>query len=253
MGALHEGHGALIRCAQKENDICIVSIFVNPAQFGPKEDFKRYPRTLEKDKGFLKRMKVDVLFLPSAKEMYPQGFESTVETGQLGRVLCGRSRPGHFNAVATVVIKLLNIVEPRTMVLGQKDAQQVIILKRIVADFDFKTRIRICPTERNTLGLALSSRNRYLNGRERLEALVLYRSLKEASARIKGKERSAQKITDGIRALIQRHTHGTIDYIACVDAATLQPLTMIKGRVMLALAVRFGKARLIDNMIVNAA
>jgi pantoate--beta-alanine ligase len=252
MGALHEGHASLIRRAKKECGRCIVSIFVNPTQFGPKEDFKRYPRPLGKDKEMLRRLKVDALFLPTATAMYPEGFMASVETGALGQMLCGRSRPGHFNGVATVVVKLLNIVGADVLYLGQKDAQQAMILKRIVADFNFPTRIRICPTVRSASGLALSSRNQYLNDEERRQAPALYRSLKAAAQAIKKGERSSPKLILLMRSLIRRHTHGSIDYVACVDAATLKMQKTIKGNVLLALAVRFRKTRLIDNMIVKA-
>ena len=249
MGALHEGHLSLIRKAKKENDICLLSIFVNPLQFGPREDFHHYPRPVRSDNLLAKKEKVDIIFHPSGKSMYPSGFLTTVEVAQLSDALCGRSRPGHFRGVTTVVAKLLNIVGPNIMYLGQKDAQQAIILKRMVADLNFPTTIKICPTVREKGGLALSSRNKYLTARHRQQAAILYRSLKEAKGKIKSGERRATAIIRHIRSRIEKMSAGRIDYVACVDARTLVPLQTIRGHVMLALAVKFGEARLIDNII----
>src|SRR3989338_7919501 len=188
MGALHEGHRSLLRKARKENDICVLSIFVNQLQFGPHEDLSRYPRPAVKDRSIAKEEGVDIIFYPSVQTLYPKDFLTTVDVAQLSQTLCGQSRPGHFKGVTTVVAKLLNIVGCDFLYLGQKDAQHAIILKRMVADLNFPTTIKICPTVRNKSGLALSSRNKYLTPQQRKEAVILYRSLKEARAHIKAGE-----------------------------------------------------------------
>ena len=177
MGALHEGHASLLRRARKDHDICVLSIFVNPKQFGPKEDFKKYPRPAKEDMALAKKEKVDIIFYPSAKEMYPPDFLTAVEVEGLSDVLCGQFRPGHFRGVTTVVAKLLNIVSPDEMYLGQKDAQQAVIIKRMVANLNFATTISVCPTIREADGLALSSRNKFLTSAQRSEAANIYRSL----------------------------------------------------------------------------
>lgn len=251
MGALHEGHVSLLRRCRRENDLTVLSIFVNPKQFGPAEDFKRYPRPEKSDKMLAKQEKVDIIFYPSEKTMYPTGFLTSIQVRGLAGSLCGKSRPGHFEGVATVVGKLLNIVRPDVLYLGQKDAQQAVILRKMVQDLNFPVRVKICPTVRERDGLALSSRNRYLTPKERREAPVLYRSLREARRRIKAGERSAGRILGRIRSRIEKETGGRIDYVECVDADSLKALKVIQGKALIALAVRFGTARLIDNIIVR--
>jgi len=264
MGALHKGHLSLIREARKENDIVVVSIFVNPVQFGPKwlwlseakprpsglEDFRRYPRPIKKDLSFCLKEGVDFVFLPKVKEMYPEGFKTYVMVEELSDVLCGKSRPGHFRGVATVVTKLLNIVGPDNAYFGQKDAQQAIIIKRMVKDLNIPARIKVMPTVRGKDGLALSSRNTYLSEKERKDALVLSRSLKLARDLIKRREKRAKKVILSMRQLIQRKKKAKIDYIDIVDISTLKPVKKISKNCLIALAVQIGKTRLIDNIII---
>lgn len=252
MGALHEGHLSLIRKARRNNDIVVLSIFVNPKQFLPKEDFKAYPREEKKDKLLAKKEKVDIIFHPSVEEVYPSGFLTNINVEDISDTLCGKSRPGHFQGVATIVGKLINVVQPHILYLGQKDAQQAAVLKRMVADLNFPVTIRICPTIREPDGLALSSRNKYLTSKQRQEAPILYRSLKEAKQKILNGERKTAKTLNFIRSEVRRKSSGKIDYIACVDADSLTPLKHMRGNMMLCLAVRFGKARLIDNIIFKA-
>jgi len=251
MGALHEGHLSLVRKARRDNDIVVVSIFVNPTQFGPREDLKAYPRPVAKDKKLAQKNGVDILFLPSAKNIYPSDFLTGVEVKHLSDKLCGRSRPGHFKGVTTIVAKLLNIVLPDILYLGQKDAQQAIIIKKMVADLNLLVKIRTCPTVREADGLALSSRNQYLTSKQREEAAALYQSLKKARKKVLTGEKNAINIIGKIRSQIKQRTSGQIEYIECVDADTLIRLRKIKGKVMFALAVRFGKARLIDNIVIQ--
>lgn len=249
MGALHEGHLSLIRRSRWENDVTFISIFVNPKQFGPHEDFRTYPRPEKKDILLAKKELVDIIFYPSEKEMYPTSFLTSIEVGRLTKVLEGASRPGHFRGVTTVVGKLLNMVQPHTLYLGQKDAQQVIVLKRMIADLNFPVKVKVGPIVREKDGLAISSRNRSLNPKQRAEATVLYRSLKAARRKVDGGERKAAAISASIRHQIRKESSGAIDYIACTDADTLKPLRRIRGRTMIALAVKFGRTRLIDNII----
>ncbi len=251
MGALHQGHQSLIRCCRRENKITVLSIFVNPQQFGPHEDFLRYPRPGRLDKMLAEKEKVDIIFTPTEKTMYPDGYQTTVIVGDRAQGMCGRFRPGHFQGVATVVIKLLHIVMPDRLYLGEKDAQQVAVLRQVVRDLNFPVTIRVCPTVREKDGLAMSSRNRYLSAIERNEAAVLYHALQEARFHIRQGMRNAGTILRRIRSRIQRQSSATIDYIVCVDRATLKPLVTVHGKVMLALAVRFGRTRLIDNILVN--
>ncbi|MCK5015144.1 MAG: pantoate--beta-alanine ligase [Candidatus Omnitrophica bacterium] len=249
MGALHEGHLALIRKSRRENDIVIISVFVNPKQFGPKEDFNSYSRPEKKDILLAKNEKVDIIFYPSEKEMYPTGFLTSINVEGITDVLCGASRPGHFQGVTTVVGKLINIVTPDVMYLGQKDAQQTIVLKRMTADLNFPVTVKICPTVREADGLAMSSRNRHLTARQRETATVLYKSLKNAKKRILAGERSSARIIRSMRAEIEKNSPGKIDYIACVNADSLTPIKQLKGKVTITLAVKFGRTRLIDNTI----
>lgn len=251
MGALHQGHASLLRRCRKENDLTVLSIFVNPKQFGPAEDFKRYPRPEKSDKMLAKEEKVDIIFYPSEKTMYPTGFLTYVQVRQIVEPLCGKFRPGHFEGVTTVVAKLLNIVMPDVLYLGQKDAQQAIVLQKMVRDLNFSVRVKVCPTARDHDGLALSSRNSYLAPQERREAAVLYQSLQEARRKIATGERSAGRILGRIRSRIRKETGGRIDYAACVDADSLKSLQRIEKKALIALAVRFGRTRLIDNIIVR--
>ena len=251
MGALHEGHLSLIRRARKDNDLVAVSIFVNPAQFTPGEDLKRYPRPVNNDIALCRRAGVDFIFYPKPEEIYPQGYKTYVAVEDLSRVLCGKSRPGHFRGVATVVAKLLNIVQPDILYLGQKDAQQAVIINRMVRDLNFPVRVRIMPTVREKGGLALSSRNAYLSKSEKEDALVLSQSLNLASILIKGGLRDAGRLIRRMSELINRKKSARIDYIAVVSAETLKPMDKIKGSCLIALAVGIGKTRLIDNVSVK--
>jgi len=251
MGALHEGHSSLIRRARKENDFVITSIFVNPAQFEPGEDFKKYPRKKKSDLLLAKREKVDIIFYPSVEEMFPAGPEITVNAGPTGKILCGKSRPGHFNGVVTIVAKLLNCTSPDVLYLGQKDYQQAIIIKRMVANLNFPSTIRICSTVREKDGLALSSRNEYMKPAHRKEAVVLYRSLKMAKNKISLGQKNAYMINQQIKKTIRKNSSGVIDYVECVNADTLTTAKRLRGKILIALAVRFGKARLIDNIVVH--
>ena len=234
----------------KENDIVVLSIFVNPKQFGPKEDLAKYPRRERSDKKLAKEEKVDIIFIPTAKKMYPEGYLTYIEVEKMTEGLCGKSRPGHFKGVTTVVGKLLNIVMPDILYLGQKDAQQAAVLTRMVGDLSFPVAVKICPTVRESNGLAMSSRNQYLTTSQRQEAAILYRSLKEARQSVAAGNYSAVAIIDKIRSRIRRESSGRIDYIECVAADTFAPLKKIQGKTIIAVAVWFGKTRLIDNIIV---
>jgi pantoate--beta-alanine ligase len=248
MGALHEGHVSLLHAARAETGFVVVSIFVNPTQFGPSEDLARYPRPLEQDLAICANQKVDLVFVPEVATMYPPGFQTVVEVEQLQKVLCGPSRPGHFRGVATVVLKLFNIVQPDMAYFGQKDGQQARIIQQMVNDLDIPIEIRVCPIVREEDGLALSSRNLYLDPQQRREATVLSRALETGRKYIAGGERDAAVLLQRMRELIQTAPAATIDYIGIVDADSLQPISQLKGTVLLALAVKFGQTRLIDNL-----
>ncbi|MDD4899982.1 MAG: pantoate--beta-alanine ligase [Candidatus Omnitrophica bacterium] len=247
MGALHQGHLSLIKRAREENNSVVVSIFVNPAQFGPKEDFKKYPRDLQKDALLCKKNGVDVIFYPSAKAMYPPEYKTHVNVQDLSSVLCGKSRPGHFQGVATVVAKLFNIVGPTRAYFGQKDAQQATIINRMALDLNLPVKVRVLPTIREKDGLALSSRNLYLSQEERKEAVVLSEALKLARKLIRAGEKKSAAIIAAMRKLISSGRNAKIDYISIVDAKTLKPVPNISGKCLIALAVWIGKTRLIDN------
>ena len=253
MGALHAGHLSLIREAVKDNKLVVVSIFVNPAQFGPKEDLKKYPRALKKDIGFCRNLGVDFIFLPDNKIMYPQGYSTFVNVEGLYSVLCGASRPGHFRGVATVVAKLLNIVQPDVLYLGQKDAQQAVIIARMIKDLNFPVKVKVMPTLRENDGLALSSRNIYLKKDERAKAVVLSKALFLAKALVDNGQRNAAVIIRRMKQLILKNKLAKIDYIAIVDLNNLRPLVRISENCLIALAVRIAKVRLIDNIIINYA
>ena len=252
MGYLHEGHLQLVRAARMQSDFVVVSIFVNPIQFGPKEDFRRYPRDFGRDRRLLESAGADVVFYPALKDMYPEGFATFVEVERLGDGLCGASRPGHFRGVATVVAKLLNTVMPDVAVFGAKDAQQAFVIRRMARDLGFHTRIVIVPTVREKDGLAMSSRNVYLAPEQRAEAPALHRSLMLAKKLIRQGERNAAKVKATMRRMILRETGGRIDYVEMVDTDELRPVRTIEGETLVALAVFFGKTRLIDNVIVRA-
>ncbi|MBX6352621.1 MAG: pantoate--beta-alanine ligase [Thermoflavifilum sp.] len=247
MGYLHEGHLALVEAARRDNDVTVVSIFVNPLQFGPNEDFDRYPRDLARDLSMLSQAGVDYVFTPSVEEMYPRPILTRVIQPALSDKLCGKSRPGHFDGVATVVAKLLHIVGPDRAYFGQKDGQQVVLVRRMVEDLNFPVEIITVPTVREADGLAKSSRNVYLTPEERPHATVLYRALQDAKAAIEAGERSAQRIRDRMVKMISAEPMVRLDYAEVVSADTLEPLTDIEGRVMLAVAAYVGRARLIDN------
>ncbi|MDD5596152.1 MAG: pantoate--beta-alanine ligase [Candidatus Omnitrophica bacterium] len=248
MGALHEGHLSLIRKARRENDFLVVSIFVNPTQFGRNEDFGKYPRVLKKDALLCKKAGVDAIFYPFAKEMYPSEYKTYVEVEDLSQVLCGKFRPGHFRGMATVVNKLLNIVSPNRAYFGQKDAQQAVIIRKMVSDLNLPVKVEVLPTVRQADGLALSSRNTYLKPQERKDALVLSQSLKLAKNLIRQGKVDSQAIIKAMAKLIRVKKNAKIDYIAIVDAQNLKPLKKVSGKCLIALAVRIGKTRLIDNL-----
>lgn len=247
MGYFHEGHLSLIRKARCECDIVVVSIFVNPLQFGPREDLKEYPRNLNKDISLCRRY-TDILFFPGAKTMYPQDFLTSVEVKNLGNILCGSSRPGHFRGVITVVNKLFNIVTPDMAYFGQKDAQQATIIKKMVRDLNMPIKINVLPIVREYDGLAMSSRNTYLSVKKRKDALVLYRSLMLARDLTRKGTINCREIISRMRRLIIKTKGTKIDYISIVDFKTLTPLKTIKKEALVLLAVFIGKTRLIDNI-----
>lgn len=251
MGYLHEGHLALARRARDCCATVIMSIFVNPTQFGPQEDFDRYPRDLERDLKLAAEVGVDAVFAPEVAEMYPAGYATYVEVEGLSEVLCGASRPGHFRGVATVVTKLFNIVQPDRAFFGQKDYQQAIIIQRMVQDLNIPVEIITVPTVREPDGLALSSRNKYLQAEERRQALCLYRALKLGEKMILSGERRVEAVRQAMVREILSQPLARIDYVSLNDAETLKPLERIKGKVLLAVAVWIGKTRLIDNLVVE--
>jgi pantoate--beta-alanine ligase len=253
MGALHEGHLSLVRRSKAENDATVVSIFVNPAQFGPNEDFLKYPREVEKDVEKLSTEEVDTLFIPDEREMYPDGFSTSINIGKIGEILCGASRPGHFNSVATVVAKLFNIVTPDRSYFGQKDFQQTVVINKLVRDLNFGIDIVVCPTVRETDGLAMSSRNRYLNSDERKAAAILFKSLKFGEELILSNGIvNSVLIKEEMRKLIHSESLAAIDYVEIVTA-NLGEVEKIKLPVAICLAVKIGKSRLIDNILVEKA
>jgi len=248
MGALHAGHISLIRSARQEMGFVVVSIFVNPIQFAPTEDLERYPRPLTHDLEACEEHKVDLVFAPEAEKMYPPGFRTAVEVQELQDLLCGASRPGHFRGVATVVLKLFNIVQPDVAYFGQKDAQQARIIRQMVEDVNLPIRLRICPIVREPDGLALSSRNQYLNPGQRENARALYQTLEEVRKRVEKGERNARVLREILASRIAATPGAVLDYAAVVDADNLKPLARLKGEVLVALAVKFETTRLIDNI-----
>jgi len=248
MGYLHQGHLSLMRVAQKTSDVLVVSVFVNPTQFDPQEDFKKYPRNLRRDKKLLRDLKCDYLFYPQMKDVYTEGYETYVEVGKSTEVLEGAFRPGHFKGVATIVAKLFNIVQPDVAVFGQKDFQQAVVIKTMVKDLNMPVKIVVAPTIREKSGLALSSRNEYLSNVQRKQALALFQSLNLAKRLIKAGERGSKKIEDKMRKLILKQPQARIDYVSINNSETLEPLKKLKGNILISLAVRVGKTRLIDNI-----
>jgi pantoate--beta-alanine ligase len=254
MGALHEGHLSLVREARRMCDVVVVSVFVNPTQFGPSEDFEHYPRNLTKDTALLTDYNVDYIFAPSAEEMYPKDFSTYVNVSGLSKPLEGETRPGHFRGVATVVAILLNTVRPDFAFFGQKDAQQAVIIKRMVRDLAFDTEIVVLPTVREDSGLAISSRNLYLNAEEQESASVIHRGLTKAKEVFKKGERHAAKLEEIVRTTIESEPRVRVDYVSVVDAETLEKLDKLDDRQMLiAVAAYVGKTRLIDNTMLNKA
>ncbi|MFH1442136.1 MAG: pantoate--beta-alanine ligase [Candidatus Omnitrophota bacterium] len=251
MGALHDGHISLIRKARSENNTVVVSIFVNPSQFSPKEDFKCYPRVIKKDSFICKKEGVDFIFYPSIKQMYPEGYRTYVSSEGLSNLLCGKSRPVHFKGVATVVAKLFNIVCPDNAYFGQKDAQQAVIVKRMVEDLNIPVKIKALPIIRQKNGLALSSRNVYLNDKEKQDALVLSQSLNLAKSLIKAGVVNADKIIKIMKQLILKKKTAKIDYVSIVNLNDLKPVKQVSGNCLIVLAVYIGKTRLIDNVIIK--
>ena len=252
MGALHTGHVSLIETAGKQCDFVVVSIFVNPTQFGPTEDYEKYPHTLDDDLDICRSSGVDAVFVPDVEQMYPEQQLSWVNVEKLTEPLCGRSRPGHFRAVATVCAKLFNIVQPNAAFFGCKDAQQAVVIKRMVADLNMPLRIVTCPTVRDSDGLAVSSRNKYLLEDQRRQALLIYKSLQAAGEMIKQQGcRDSQTIIGHMRKILGQGSLVQVEYISIVDAGNLQPVDRVSGRVLIAVAARVGSTRLIDNITVD--
>jgi pantoate--beta-alanine ligase len=251
MGYLHEGHLALVRQARAENSTVVVSIFVNPTQFGPAEDFKTYPRDTERDLAMLEKEKTDIVFMPSAEEMYPGRFSSWVVVEKVTDRLEGSFRPGHFKGVATVVAKLFNIVEPTRAYFGQKDAQQVLVIRKMVADLNMNLEVIVSPTVREKDGLAMSSRNVYLNPQERKTATILFKALTLAQRLREEGEKDADTLRQQMTSLIGREPLAKIEYISVADAHTLEELSTVDRPALASMAVIIGKTRLIDNIILT--
>lgn len=251
MGYLHPGHLSLVEASRAQNRFTVMSIFVNPTQFGPGEDFERYPRDLERDRALAEAAGVDLLFHPEPAEIYPAGYRTYVTVEGLSERLCGRFRPGHFRGVATVVSKLFHLVEPRRAYFGQKDAQQVAVLRKMVRDLNFDLEIVVCPTVRESDGLALSSRNVYLSPAERQAATVLSRALFWARDRVLEGQREAAVLLEGMRQMLEAEPLCRLEYLEVVDAENLEPLAHLRGDVLIALAAYFGRTRLIDNVVLE--
>jgi pantoate--beta-alanine ligase len=251
MGAFHEGHLSLMRIARAENDVVIVSIFVNPIQFARDEDFDSYPRDLQDDLAQAERAGVDLVFTPSAEAIYPDGFQTYVDVTEITDGLCGASRPGHFRGVTTIVTKLFNLVRPHRAYFGQKDYQQSAVVRRLVDDLNLDLEIVLLPTIREADGLAMSSRNVRLTPEERQAACVLYASLRLTEERVEAGERNTKVLLDEMQTMIETEPLAHLDYVALCDPETLKPLDRIEGPTLLALAVRFGETRLIDNLLIS--
>lgn len=252
MGFLHEGHLTLLREGKLRGDVLVLSIFVNPTQFGPKEDFNEYPRDLEGDLKKAESAGADIVFIPQAKDMYPEGFQTGIRVEKMPKHLCGLSRPGHFDGVATVVAKLFNIVRPDTALFGQKDFQQLAVIRRMVKDLDMDIEIVGIPTVREPDGLAMSSRNKYLNKEERISALCLKKSIDIAQDFVKKGITNSASIISSIRELILAHPFTDIDYVSVCNPLTMEDKENISDESLLALAVKVGKTRLIDNCLLRA-
>ena len=251
MGALHEGHASLVRAARQQCSPRVVSIFVNPKQFGPGEDFEKYPRRIDQDRAMLEQLSVEYLFAPPAAEIYPNGFRTSVAVEGLGERLEGRSRPGHFRGVSTVVLKLLEIVQPSFAYFGRKDAQQARIIRQMAADLNLDTGIVVCPIVREPDGLAMSSRNAYLQDEERRAATVLYRALDAVRSEILSGERDTVRLTATMRQVLDSEPRAAVDYAEIVDADSLEPVVRLHGDCLVLLAVFIGRTRLIDNLLVE--
>jgi pantoate--beta-alanine ligase len=253
MGYFHAGHLSLMHRAKAENDRVVVSLFVNPTQFGPQEDLLSYPRDLERDRALAESVGVDWLFVPEVAEMYPAGYQTFVEVTELTKGLCGARRPGHFRGVATVVLKLFNIVAPDQAYFGEKDAQQLRVIKRMAVDLNLNVKVNGCPIVREADGLALSSRNIYLTPEQRQAALILSRLLNEAGRLIEAGERDAQSLRRRLVQTLATEPLATLDYLEIIASDTLQPLTRLQGEILIALAVKLGATRLIDNRVYQLA
>jgi pantoate--beta-alanine ligase len=251
MGYLHEGHLSLVRQARAENQHVIVTIFVNPTQFGPSEDLSKYPRDLERDLNLLRPLGVDVVWTPSAEVMYPPGYQTWVEVEALTKGLEGAMRPGHFRGVTTVVAKLFNATQPNRAYFGQKDAQQAAVIRRMAVDLNFPLEVIICPTTREGDGLAMSSRNKYLSEAERRAATVLFRALTAAKELYESGERDGEKIRSKMKEVLSSEPLAQVQYVSCADYDTLEELEAVKGKALLSMAVFFGKTRLIDNFVLG--
>ncbi len=253
MGYLHAGHLSLVEAARRDGMFVVASIFVNPTQFGPGEDYERYPRDTAGDLRKCEDAGVELVFMPAVADMYPPDAVTSVHVAKLTETLCGPCRPGHFDGVATVVAKLFNIVQPDRAYFGEKDAQQLAVIRRLIRDLDLPIEIVGCPTVREPDGLAMSSRNAYLSPDERRRAAVLYRALRAAQERIQAGERSAPAVLAEMRQIVNTGQPAGVDYISIVDADTLQPVEQIERPVLAALAVRIGRTRLIDNLTIDPA
>lgn len=251
MGFLHDGHLSLIKRAKKENNVCIVSMYVNPTQFNSKEDLKTYPRNFERDEKLLRQANIDYLFYPKDKEIYPEGYQTVVQVEKLGNVLEGVSRPDHFKGVATVVTKLFNIIKPNKAYFGQKDYQQCLVIKQLVRDLTMDVQVVVCPTIREKDGLAMSSRNVRLTLEERQQAVCLYQALRHTEQRVKQGEKNTAVLKREMEELILKNTIAKIDYVEIVQPETLAPLETIKQNAMVCLAAFIGKTRLIENEMVK--
>jgi len=253
MGALHIGHISLIEAARKQTDFVVVSIFVNPTQFGPGEDFKKYPRPFDDDMEICRKHQVDVVFAPTPEEMYPTENLAWVDVERLTALLCGQFRPGHFRGVTTVCAKLFNIVQPDVAFFGQKDAQQAIVIKRMVADLNMLLEIVVCPTVRQSDGLAVSSRNQYLTPQQRKDATLIYKSLQKCKEMIQAGVTETKEIIGQMCKILNQIPSAKIEYINIVDAETLENIDQVAGKVLAAVAVKVGSTRLIDNILVDVS